>query len=143
MWIVYDSRKDKFANLKENLKMVQPTGSTPEGLCYQAVMKDIVSMANGKEAFFINICDGEPGYGDRNMSYGGEYAIHHTAAQVKKMNGAGIKTLAYFIGSNAGSSYDSRSKIQFRRMYGASSEFIDTNNLTQLSHSLNKLLIRK
>jgi len=88
--------------------------------------------------------NGEPGYGDRNISYGGEYAIHHTAAQVKKMNAAGIKTLAYFIGNyNSGSSYESRSKIQFRRMYGASSEFIDTNNLTQLSHSLNKLLIRK
>jgi len=144
MWIVYDSRKDKFANLKENLKMVQPTGSTPEGLCYQAVMKDIISMANGKEAFFINICDGEPGYSDRNISYGGEYAIHHTATQVKKMNAAGIKTLAYFIGNyDSGSSYESRSKIQFRRMYGTGSEFIDTNNLTQLSHSLNKLLIRK
>jgi len=144
MWIVYDSRKDKFANLKENLKMVQPTGSTPEGLCYQAVMKDIISMANGKEAFFINICDGEPGYSDRNISYGGEYAIHHTATQVKKMNAAGIKTLAYFIGNyDSGSSYESRSKIQFRRMYGTGSEFIDCNNLTQLSHSLNKLLIRK
>ena len=144
MWIVYDSRKDKFANLKENLKMVQPTGSTPEGLCYQAVMKDIISMANGKEAFFINICDGEPGYSDRNISYGGEYAIHHTATQVKKMNNAGIKTLAYFVSDSCSdSSWNYRSKEQFRRMYGTGSEFIDTNNLTQLSHSLNKLLIRK
>jgi hypothetical protein len=144
MWIVYDSRKDKFANLKENLKMVRPTGSTPEGLCYQAVMKDIVSMANGKEAFFINICDGEPGYSDRNISYGGEYAIHHTATQVKKMNAAGIKTLAYFVSDSCSdSSWNYRSKEQFRRMYGTGSEFIDCNNLTQLSHSLNKLLIRK
>lgn len=144
MWVVYDSRKDKFANLKENLKMVRPTGSTPEGLCYQAVMKDIVSMANGKEAFFINICDGEPGYSDRNISYGGEYAIHHTATQVKKMNNAGIKTLAYFVSdSPSDSSWNYRSKEQFRRMYGTGSEFIDCNNLTQLSHSLNKLFIRK
>jgi hypothetical protein len=144
MWVVYDSRKDKFANLKENLKMVQPTGSTPEGLCYQAVMKDIVSMANGKEAFFINICDGEPGYSDRNISYGGEYAIHHTATQVKKMNNAGIKTLAYFVSDSCSdSSWNYRSKEQFRRMYGTGSEFIDCNNLTQLSHSLNKLFIRK
>jgi len=144
MWVVYDSRKDKFANLKENLKMVRPTGSTPEGLCYQAVMKDIVSMANGKEAFFINICDGEPGYSDRNISYGGEYAIHHTATQVKKMNNAGIKTLAYFVSDSCSdSSWNYRSKEQFRRMYGTGSEFIDCNNLTQLSHSLNKLFIRK
>ena len=142
MWVIYDSRKDKFAAAKENFKMVQPVGSTPEGLCYQAVMKDIVNMANGKEAFFINICDGEPGYSDRNMSYGGEYAITHTAAQVKKMKAAGIKTLAYFVG-NTDERYVSRSQMQFLKMYGAGSEFIDTNNLTQLSQSLNKLFIRK
>ena len=142
MWVIYDSRKDKFAAAKENFKMVQPVGSTPEGLCYQAVMKDIVGMANGKEAFFINICDGEPGYSDRNISYGGEYAINHTAAQVKKMKAAGIKTLAYFVG-NTDERYVSRSQMQFLKMYGAGSEFIDTNNLTQLSQSLNKLFIRK
>lgn len=143
MWVVYDSRKDKFATAKENFKMVQASGSTPEGLCYQAVMKDLIAMANGKEAFLINICDGEPGYSDKNISYGGEYAVMHTAAQVKKMNSAGIKTLGYFVCEDSNSSWMNRSKDQFRRMYGTGSEFIDTNNLTQLSQSLNKLFVRK
>ena len=143
MWVVYDSRKDTFASARNKFKMVQPAGGTPEGLCYQAVMTDIVKSANGKEAFFINICDGEPGYSDKSLSYGGEYAIQHTAAQVKKMNAAGIKTLGYFVCDSNKESYMNRSKDQFRRMYGTSSEFIDTNNLTQLSHSLNKLFIRK
>jgi hypothetical protein len=143
MWVIYDSRKDTFAKAKNNFKMVHAAGSTPEGLCYQAVMKDIIGMANGKEAFFINICDGEPGYSDKNLSYGGEYAVMHTAAQVKKMNAAGIKTLGYFVCEDSNSSWMSRSKDQFRRMYGSNSEFIDTNNLTQLSQSLNKLFVRK
>ena len=143
MWVVYDSRKDTFAIARSRFKMVYPSGSTPEGLCYQAVMKDIVKSANGKESFFINICDGEPGYSDRKMAYGGDYAIQHTAAQVKKMNAAGIKTLGYFVCEDKNSPYMSRSKDQFRRMYGTGSEFIDTNNLTQLSQSLNKLFIRK
>ena len=143
MWVIYDSRKDAFAKAKNNFKMVHAAGSTPEGLCYQAVMKDIIGMANGKEAFFINICDGEPGYSDRNLSYGGEYAVMHTAAQVKKMNAAGIKTLGYFVCEDSNSSWMNRSKDQFRRMYGSNSEFIDTNNLTQLSQSLNKLFVRK
>ena len=143
MWVIYDSRKDTFAKAKKNFKMAQAAGSTPEGLCYQAVMKELLDMSNGKEAFFINICDGEPGYSDRNISYGGEYAVMHTAAQIKKMNAAGIKTLGYFVCEDSNSSWMNRSKDQFRRMYGSGSEFIDTNNLTQLSQSLNKLFIRK
>ena len=143
MWIIYDSRKDTFAKAKKNFKMAQAAGSTPEGLCYQAVMKELLDMSNGKEAFFINICDGEPGYSDRNISYGGEYAVMHTAAQIKKMNAVGIKTLGYFVCEDSNSSWMNRSKDQFRRMYGSGSEFIDTNNLTQLSQSLNKLFIRK
>ena len=122
---------------------VNAAGSTPEGLCYQAVMKDIIESANGKEAFFINICDGEPGYSDSNLSYGGEYAIQHTALQIKKMHQAGIKTLAYFVCEDINSSYIGRAKDNFRKMYGNNSEFIDTNNLTQLSNSLNKLFVRK
>jgi hypothetical protein len=143
MWIIYDSRKDTFAKAKKHFKMAQAAGSTPEGLCYQAVMKELLDMSNGKEAFFINICDGEPGYSDRNISYGGEYAVMHTAAQIKKMNAVGIKTLGYFVCEDSNSSWMNRSKDQFRRMYGSGSEFIDTNNLTQLSQSLNKLFIRK
>lgn len=143
MWVVYDSRVDKFSVIRDKIYAVQPAGSTPEGLCYQAVMKDIVKSSNGKETFFINICDGEPGYSDQNMNYGGEYALQHTAHQVKKMQQAGIKTLSYFVCEDSESSYIGRAKDNFRRMYGSNSEFIDTSNLTQLSQSLNKLFVRK
>jgi hypothetical protein len=142
MWVVYDSRKETLASVKDKLYGVQCSGSTPEGLCYQAVMKEIIGSAQGKDMYFINLCDGEPGYGDSNFSYGGEYAITHTAAQVNKMRKAGIKVLGYFICQDPTSSYITRSLNQFQRMYGAASETIDTNNLTQLSNSLNKLFIR-
>jgi hypothetical protein len=140
MWVIYDSRVTSFAKAQNHFKMIAPTGSTPEGLCYEAVMKDIIKSSNGKDSFFINICDGEPGYSDSSISYGGDAAIAHTASQVKKMQAAGIKTLAYFV---YGSIVYDRSKDVFRRMYGNSAEFIDVNNLTQLSQSLNKLFIRK
>jgi nitric oxide reductase activation protein len=140
MWVIYDSRVTSFAIAQNHFKMIAPGGSTPEGLCYEAVMKDIIKSSNGKESFFINICDGEPGYEDRSILYGGEAAIDHTASQVKKMQAAGIKTLAYFV---HGHMIYNTSKNAFRRMYGNSAEFIDVNNLTQLSQSLNKLFIRK
>ena len=143
MWVIYDSRKERFDSAKHKFYGVQAAGSTPEGLCYQAVMKDIVGSANGKDAYFINICDGEPGYSDHNISYGGEYAVLHTKAQVDKMRKSGIKVLGYFVCEDANSSWLARSKDQFRKMYGAESEFIDINSLTQLSNSLNKLFVRK
>ena len=141
MWIVYDSRKDKFNSSIDVFYGIQASGSTPEGLCYQAVMKDIVKAANGKDAYLINLCDGEPGWGGYGSSfyYGGDYALKHTAAQVEKMRKEGIKVLGYFIGEgNCSSSMES-----FKKMYGKDSEFIDTNSLTQLSKSLNALFERK
>ena len=143
MWVVYDSRKEKLAAVKDKLYGVQCSGSTPEGLCYQAVMKEIIDSAKGKDMYFINLCDGEPGYGDTNFSYGGEYAITHTAAQINKMRKAGIKVLGYFVCENSEAEWVQRSMNNFRRMYGASSEYIDTNNLTQLAASLNKLFVIK
>lgn len=143
MWVVYDSKKDKFDAVKNKFYAVQATGSTPEGLCFQAVLKEVITDARGKEAYFINISDGEPGYSDANLSYGGEYAVLHTAAQVTKMKKAGIKVLSYFVCEDTNSHWINRSKDQFRRMYGSESEFIDINNLTQLSSSLNKLFVRK
>jgi hypothetical protein len=143
MWTVYDSRKDVFNVFKEKMYSIRPNGSTPEGLCYQAVMKDIIDSANGKEAFFINICDGEPGFSTKKFNYQGSYAINHTAIQIKKMHQAGIKTLAYFVCENNNSPYMVRAKDNFRTMYGANAEFINITNLTQLSNSINKLFVRK
>jgi hypothetical protein len=143
MWVVYDSKKDKFDAVKNKFYSVQAAGSTPEGLCFQAVLKEVLTEARGKDAYFINISDGEPGYSDSNLNYGGEYAVLHTAAQVTKMKKAGIKVLSYFVCEDVNSSWIGRSKDQFRRMYGSEAEFIDINNLTQLSGSLNKLFVRK
>jgi hypothetical protein len=140
MWVIYDSRKDKFEQFRHKAYAVCAGGSTPEGLCFQAVMKEILASANGKEMYFINISDGEPGYSDSNIQYGGDYANKHTKAQVDKMRKNGIKVLSYFVSD---SSYGmDRSRVRFQEMYGKDAEMIDINNLTQLSLSLNKLFVR-
>lgn len=143
MWIVYDSRKDSFASAINTFYGLECSGSTPEGLCYQAVMKEVIASANGKEAFLINLCDGEPGFGTYGgYWYSGDYAIEHTRIQVEKMRKSGIKILGYYI-SDYVFDYESRSQIAFKKMYGKDSEFIDVSSLTQLSISLNKMLERK
>jgi len=139
MWTIYDSQVDKFNAMKNKFYAVNAAGSTPEGLCFQAVMDDIIKASKGKEMYFINISDGEPGYSDRNMSYGGEYAIQHTKAQINKMRKAGINVLSYFVHDNYVSD---RSKATFISMYGKDAEFIDIQNLTQLTKSLNSVFVR-
>jgi hypothetical protein len=148
MWVIYDSRKDSFNAIKEKFYLVSYSGSTPEGLCYEAVMKEILASANGKEAFFINICDGEPGFSAYQSGeycpYHGDFATAHTKKQVDKMREAGIKVLAYFIDDRpVDSTAENKSFNNFKRMYGKDSEHIDVDNLTQLSRSLNNMLERQ
>ena len=140
MWIIYDSRKTTFAAAKENFYAINAGGSTPEGLCYEAVMKEIVGSANGKDAYFINICDGEPGYSGNGFSYGGNEALEHTRRQVEKMRKAGIKVLSFFV-SDSNYGLD-RSREKHTKMYGKDAVVIDLDNLTQLSLTLNKLFVR-
>jgi len=143
MWEVYDSRKDKLNAIKNKFYSLGCNASTPEGLCFEAVMTETIKSAQGKDMYFINISDGEPGYSDNNMSYGGEYAVEHTRIQVDKMRRNGINVLSYFV-SEGGSEWGmARSRQSFERMYGKEAAFIDVNNLNELSRSLNHLFERK
>ena len=140
MWVVYDSRKTTFAAAKEYFYGLHASGATPEGLCYQAVLKDILAMSNGKDAYLINICDGEPGFSGNGFSYGGSEALEHTRKQVEKMRQAGVKVLSFFV---ADSQYGlDRSRANHTKMYGKDAQVIDLNNLTQLSNSINKMFVR-
>ena len=140
MWVVYDSRKTSFAAAKEYFYGVHASGSTPEGLCYQAVLKDILAMSNGKDAYLINICDGEPGFSGNGFSYGGSEALEHTRKQVEMMRQAGVKVLSFFV-SDSQFGLD-RSRANHTKMYGKDAQVIDLNNLTQLSNSINKMFVR-
>ena len=127
--IIYDSRKDHLNKLIKIMPQVRACGTTPEGLCFQAIMNEIVNASRGKDSYFVNMCDGMPWFN----SYGGESALNHTKQQVTKMRREGIKVLSYFIG---GSHYGSQ-KEDFQKMYGKDSQFIDTNNLVSLAKTMN------
>jgi len=142
MWQLYDSRTDNFNVITNKFHLLDCNASTPEGLCFEAVMKDVIKTANGKDMYFINVSDGEPGYSNQDINYGNEYAVEHTRNQVNKMRANGIKVLSYFVSEGGSEWGQGRSQKAFRRMYGTGSEFIDTNNLNELSRSINKLFER-
>jgi len=142
MWQLYDSRVDNFNTITNKFHLLDCNASTPEGLCFEAIMKDTIKMANGKDMYFINVSDGEPGYSNQDINYGNEYAIEHTRNQVNKMRANGIKVLSYFVSEGGSDWGQGRAQKAFKRMYGTGSEFIDCNNLNELSRSINKLFER-
>ena len=127
--IIYDSRKDHLNKLIKIMPQVRACGTTPEGLCFNAIMDEIVNASRGKDSYFVNMCDGMPWF----QNYSGDSALNHTKQQVMKMKREGIKVLSYFIGGNG---YRSQ-KEDFQKMYGKDSQFIDTNNLVSLAKTMN------
>jgi hypothetical protein len=134
MLIAYDSRKDKFSKIQQLFKYIQSDGTTPEGLCYEAVLNEITKTSNGTDTYLINFSDGFPGFDNTQINYGGVAARQHTADQIKKIKKAGVNVLSYFI-SDWGDGYGSDG---FREMYGKDSEFIDVKSVAQLAKTLNK-----
>jgi hypothetical protein len=66
-------------------------------------MKEVKKDSANTDAFFINICDGEPCYTDNNhIQYGGTEAKQHSKKQIDRMMSFGINTLNYFIGGKYG-----------------------------------------
>ena len=134
MLVAYDSRKDKFSKVQQLFKYIKSDGTTPEGLCYEAVLKEITKSNGDADTYLINFSDGYPGFDNSQISYGGTAARKHTAAQVKKIKQAGVNVLSYFVAD-----YDyTYGQDGFREMYGNDAEFIDTNNMSQLAKTLNK-----
>ena len=131
--VAYDSRKDKFSKIQNLFHYIQPNGTTPEGLCFEAVMKDIIAYAKGSDAYFINFSDGCPTFSNNDIYYEGEDAYNHTAAQVKKIRQAGINVLSYFITEG----YYGTDAKAFKTMYGNDAQFINITELAPLAKSLN------
>ena len=130
MLVAYDSRKHGMAQIKTCFPKLCVSGSTPEGLCFDAIMKDILDASRGKDAYFVNMSDGCPYF----EGYYGEGAFTHTRAQVKKMVREGIKVISYFI--TQGRTYGS-DKENFQKMYGKEAQFIDTSKIAEVAKTMN------
>jgi len=136
--MAYDSRVDKFSKVKRMFGGLNPGGTTPEGLCYEAIMKNFLPSNNDVDSYFLNISDGEPYFHGPNFYYSGTEAANHTRKMVKMIEGMGIKTLAYFVTGM----YDSNSDL-FSTMYGKGAQTIDVTNVSQITKTMNKLFLQK
>ena len=139
--IAYDSRKDSFIKVKTLFKYLTVAGTTPEGLCYEAIMNDIVPSSNDRDSYFLNFSDGMPMFGNNEVDYHGDVALQHTKKMVKDIRSRGIKVLSYFV-SDSSYGIDRESK-SFKTMYGKDAEYIDVTSVMSISKTMNKKFLQK
>jgi len=138
--VAYDSRVDKFQKVKNLFPHINASGTTPEGLCFEAILSDIVPTSVDRDSYFLNFSDGMPMFGNDDIDYHHDTAIDHTKKMVDEIRGMGVNVLSYFIGD----SYDRRSSTDtFKRMYGNDAEFIDVTSVMSVSKTMNKKFLQK
>ena len=140
MLIAYDSRTDKISKVKNLFHLLAPSGTTPEGLCFEAIMKEIEPASKDKDSYFLNFSDGMPMFSNDDIDYNYDTAINHTNKMVKEIRNRGVKVLSYFIGD----SWDrSRSTSTFKKMYGDDAEFINVTSVLPVAKTMNKKFLAK
>jgi len=140
--IAYNSKVDKFSKIKNLFSYLIPVNTTPEGLCFEALMKFLPKADTNTNSYFVNISDGEPCfyYNDSSagiaFSYRDKSACEHTRTQVRKIKESGYNIISYFV-----SDYDSFGmevlRQNFKTMYGNDAHFINVENLNQIVKTVN------
>ena len=140
MLVAYDSRVDKNNKIKNLFKLLHPSGTTPEGLCFEAIMKEIEPASKDKDSYFLNFSDGMPMFGNDDIDYHNDTAVNHTKKMVKMIRERGVKVLSYFIGD----SYDmERSTSTFTKMYGKDAQFVNVTSVLSIAKTMNKAFLTK
>lgn len=137
--MAYDSRVDKFSKVKQMFGALGPSGTTPEGLCFEAIANSFLGSNNDIDSYFLNISDGEPYFHSKSYYYGGDSAYKHTRKMVKLLEAKSISVLSYFVSDHK---HDTPSD-KFREMYGRSAKAIDVTNVNQIVRTMNELFLQK
>ena len=135
--VCYDSRVDKLIKVKNLFPALGVSGTTPEGLCFEAIEKDLIPGNSNQDSYFINFSDGQPWYSNSEIEYSGDRAEKHTKKMCDGMRAKGISVLSYFI-SDQDVSDDDYDVKAFKRMYGKDAEFITPTNMMAVAKTMNK-----
>ena len=139
--VIYDSSVDKLAKVKSMFPSLNTTGTTPEGLCFESIMKDLIPGNSNQDSYFINYSDGQPIYSNKDIYYAGECAETHTRKMVKEMKNRGLKVMSYFITDDDYSS--SNLEKSFKTMYGKDASLINPTNMMEVAKTMNKKFLEK
>jgi len=145
--VVYDSRKSNFKKFCKYMSILRANNTTPEGLCFEAIQKQLIPSNNESDSYFLNFSDGEPCYsisnGGDDIYYRGEAAAKHTRKQVKRMQDAGINTLSYFITDYSGDIKHTSAWRLFEQCYGKGAKSVNVENMFEVAKTMNELFLTK
>lgn len=145
--IIHDSRRDSFKQFARYMSILQANNTTPEGLCFEAILKQLVPSTNESQSYFLNFSDGQPSYsinrGGDEIQYSGEPAALHTKKQVNKIKDSGIEVLSYFITEYGGNFEHSSDWRVFKTMYGNDAKYVNVENMFEVAKSMNELFLSK
>ena len=143
-YFVYDSRNNTIRELQIILGSFRPNGATPEGLCFESMIKknQLVKANAEMDSYFVNISDGAPG-GVQN--YDGTTAMNHTRDQITKMrNDLGMNILSYFMSEHNHTDFSSTCDGKmFQGMYGKAATQVQPDNALQIAKTLNNMFMGK
>lgn len=146
--VVHDSKKNSFRQFCKYMSILQANNTTPEGLCFEAIQKQLIPTSNDTDSYFLNFSDGQPCYSidtaSDTINYQGEAAAEHTRKQVNKMRNAGINTLSYFISDYSEERMMSSSDWRiFQTCYGKDAKCVNVENMMQVAKTMNELFLKK
>jgi hypothetical protein len=79
-------------------------------------------------------------FSNSDVQYYHDTALNHTKKMVEEIKNRGIKMLSYYIGDT----YDRKDNmIDFKKMYGKDSQFIDVTSVMSISKTMNKKFLEK
>ena len=136
--IAYDSRKDKFSKIQRLFQSIHPSGITPEGLCFEAIMDKLVPSSKDRDSYFLNFSVGQPYFSNSDIDYSGRGAANHTKKMVDKIREKGISILSYFIKDSYGGGIS-----DFTTMYGKDAKDIDVTNVMSVAKTMNERFLQK
>ena len=95
---LFDSKKHNLDHIRNVFGYIEANAYTPEGLTFEAIYDEIVKQSTNTDAYFINLCDGEPGADN----YNGQSAREHSRKQANKIMSKGVNFITYFFGGEYG-----------------------------------------
>lgn len=140
--MVYDSTKDSFAKVRNMFPYLAANGSTPEGLCFEAIMDMLRDKEENEDCYFVNFSDGEPCYSyhknNTYINYSYQNGANHTRKQVNEIRKKGYTVLSYYIGNR---NENAQSRPHFKMMYGQDARYIDVTNIVSVAKTLNDMFL--
>ena len=146
--LVHDSRRDSFRQFCDYMSKLDVTNTTPEGLCFEAIMKELIPTTNDTDSYFLNFSDGQPTFslndGNDSIQYGGQSAAEHTYRQIKKMQANGINILSYFITEYRSDRFEHSSDWNiFKKSYGNDAKYVNVENMFEVAKTMNEMFLKK